>query len=128
MEFGRVSNKSLACKKRRGGFIVNMMDSPKRHAATRLIWPVIPLLFAACGSLSDRSARSLPQKSDSATGGTQLLASTLRSTAVSTVRQPYTTVRTGLAVLWHRPLGIISGNLPFPTDSQPQPAEAAHGR
>ena len=123
MAFGGVSNKSAACKRRRCGFIVNMMETPKRQAGTRMIWPMIPLLFSACGSLADRSARSLPQKSDSATGSTQLLASTLRATAVSTVRQPYTTVRTGLAVLWHRPLGIISGNLPMSTAGRPQPAE-----
>jgi cardiolipin synthase len=102
---------------------MGIMETPKRHAATRMIWPVIPLLFSACGSLSDRSARTLPQASDSATGNTQLLATTLRATAVSTVRQPYTTVRTGLAVLWHRPLGIVSGNVPLPKDLLPQPPE-----
>ena len=108
---------------RRGGFIIKMMDSPKRHAAIRMVWPVIPLLLSACGSLANRSAETLPQASDSATGNAQLLATTVRATAVSTVRQPYTTVRTGLAVLWHRPLAIISGNLPLATDGLPQPAE-----
>ena len=102
---------------------MGVMEIPKRQAATRMIWPVIPLLFSACGSLSDRSARSLPQASDTATGNTQLLASAVRSTSLSAIRQPYTTVRTGLAVLWHRPLGIVSGNVPIPTDILPQPAE-----
>lgn len=100
-----------------------MMETPKRQAVTRMIWPVMPLIFSACGSLSDRSARTLPQASDTATGNTQLLASAVRSTSLSAVRQPYTTVRTGLAVLWHRPLGIVSGNVPIPTDILPQPAE-----
>ena len=108
---------------RRDSCIVDTMDTPKRHPATRMIWPVLPLLFSACGSLSDRSAQTLPQASDSATGGTQLLASTVRATALSTVRQPYTTVRTGLAILWHRPLGVVSGNVPLPTDILPQPPE-----
>ncbi|MEK7951384.1 phospholipase D-like domain-containing protein [Luteolibacter soli] len=99
------------------------METPKRQAATRMMWPVIPLLFSACGSLSDRSARSLPQASDTATGNTQLVASVVRSTGLSAVRQPYTTIRTGLAVLWHRPLGLVSGTLPVPTDLSPLPAE-----
>ncbi len=37
----------------------------------------------------------------------------LRSTAVAAIRQPVTTAKTGLAVLWNRPWEVLAGNNPL---------------
>jgi cardiolipin synthase len=77
------------------------------------------LLLASCGSLQSNALRSVerrPQASDPITGGGQLAVSALRSTSLAAVRQPVTTVRTGLAMLWHRPREVVSGNLPVEID------------
>ncbi|MCW1926093.1 phosphatidylserine/phosphatidylglycerophosphate/cardiolipin synthase family protein [Luteolibacter arcticus] len=84
------------------------------------------MVFSACGSLhsnADRSAERRPQASDSVTGKSQLAVSAFRATTLAAVRQPYTTVRTGLAVFWHRPKEIVSGNLPVRLDLTPPPVE-----
>jgi len=49
--------------------------------------------------------------------------SAFRATTLAAVRQPYTTVRTGLAVFWHRPKELVSGNLPVRLELTPPPAE-----
>ncbi len=84
------------------------------------------LLCASCGSLQSnagRSAERKPQANDSVTGTGQLAASALRSTALAGVRQPFTTLRTGLAMLWHRPREIVAGNLPVELVPETQSAE-----
>ena len=88
--------------------------------------PLLALLCASCGSLRSNAGRSTearPQASDTLTGTGQLAVSAFRATAMAGVRQPFTTIRTGLAVLWHRPREIVSGNLPVEILSEPQPAE-----
>ena len=62
------------------------------------------------------------QNNDALTSGGNYLKTAFRATAVAAVRQPVTTVKLGLANLWHRPREIIRGNLP--RDSSPQPALA----
>ena len=47
----------------------------------------------------------------------------VRATAVAAVRQPVTTAKVGLAVLWHRPREIVSGNSPIDVAVQPTIAE-----
>jgi cardiolipin synthase len=79
-------------------------------------------LAASCGSLQSNALRSVerkPQASDPITGSGQLAVSALRSTSLAAIRQPVTTVRTGLAMLWHRQREVISGNLPVTIDLQP---------
>ena len=44
---------------------------------------------------------------------------TLRSVVVAAVKKPVTTTKRGLAVLWHRPSVVITGNLP--ADLIPEP-------
>ena len=83
-------------------------------------------LLAGCGSLRSNAERSVerkPQASASVAGGGQLAASALRATALAAVRQPVTTARTGLALLWHRPREVVSGNLPLDLELRPQPVE-----
>lgn len=57
------------------------------------------------------------------TGTSQLAVSAVRATALAGVRQPFTTLRTGVAILWHRPREFVSGNVPLEVISEPQPAE-----
>ncbi len=97
-------------------------------ALLRLIAAPVLLVFCpACGSLqanADRSTERLPQASDSVTGTGQLAVSAFRATALAALRQPATTVRTGLAVLWHRPQEVVTGNLPVEEIvPPPQPEE-----
>ncbi|HEY1123901.1 MAG TPA: phospholipase D-like domain-containing protein, partial [Haloferula sp.] len=94
--------------------------------APRVLLPVLPLLLSSCGSLhsnADRSTDPRPQASDPVTGNSQLVVSAVRATTLAAVRQPYTTVRTGLAVFWHRPKEIVSGNLPVRLELTPPPTE-----
>ncbi len=84
------------------------------------------LLLASCGSLQsnvDRSVEGKPQASDSVTGSGQLAVSAVRSTTMAALRQPFTTIRTGLAVMWHRPREVVSGNLPMEIEFKPAPVE-----
>lgn len=99
-----------------------MLDSP----GARLAAISGTLLLASCGSLQsnvDRSVEGKPQASDSVTGSGQLAVSAVRSTTMAALRQPFTTIRTGLAVMWHRPREVVSGNLPMEIEFQPAPVE-----
>lgn len=89
----------------------------------------VPFIFfaASCGSLQSNAERSVerrPQASDSLTGNSQLVVSALRSTSVAVVRQPVTTVRTGVAVMWNRPREVVSGNLPVEILLEDLPTQA----
>lgn len=109
------------------GFTGPMADSgAKPFIRLGLVLPLL-LLFPSCGSLRSNAFRStdrLPQASDSVSGTGQLAVSGVRATALAVVRQPVTTLRTGLAMLWHRPREVVSGNLPIDDLAPaPQPAE-----
>ncbi|MCF7731626.1 MAG: phosphatidylserine/phosphatidylglycerophosphate/cardiolipin synthase family protein [Akkermansiaceae bacterium] len=67
-------------------------------------------LQAGCSN-SSGAARRL-QASDVVGSSGNIAQALFRSTAGAAIRQPVTTTRLGLAVLWHRPREIISGNLP----------------
>src|SRR6478672_6447832 len=62
------------------------------------------------------------QNNDPITSSGNYLKTAFRATAVAAVRQPVTTVKLGLANLWHRPREFVRGNLPL--DMSPQPALA----
>lgn len=64
------------------------------------------------------------QASDPVTGSGNLALAVLRTTAGAAIRQPVTTTRLGLAMLWHRPREILSGNTPLTTGAQTMVAEA----
>lgn len=57
------------------------------------------------------------------TGSGHLAVSAVRSTTMAALRQPFTTIRTGLAVMWHRPREVVSGNLPLEIEFKPAPVE-----
>src|SRR5690606_30628205 len=68
------------------------------------------------------SAERLPQANDAVTGGGSLAATAFRATAVATVRQPVTTVKLGLAMLWHRPKEVVVSTIPVDFNAGPQPS------
>jgi cardiolipin synthase len=57
------------------------------------------------------------------TGTGQLAMSAFRSTGMAAIRQPFTTIRTGFALLWHRPREVVTGNLPVEMLPESLPAE-----
>lgn len=66
------------------------------------------------------SAQNSPPKVvtlDPMLAGKALAETTLRATLLAAIRQPITTTRQGLAVLWHRPREIVAGNLPVSPES-----------
>lgn len=79
-------------------------------------------LQAACSNTSATTRRL--QASEVAGSSGNIAQALFRSTAGAAVRQPITTTRLGLALLWHRPREIISGNLPGDLVMQPVAAEA----
>lgn len=82
-------------------------------------------VFALQGSCAvvPASARRV-QATDAMTGGGNIAMAVFRSTAVAAVRQPVTTTRLGLAMLWHRPRELVSGNALAGLASSPARAEA----
>lgn len=113
---------SPACKLAYPGLNDGMLDS----SGARLAAISATVLLASCGSLQSNAGRSVerkPQANDPLTGNSQLAVSAFRATAMAIVRQPVTTLRTGLAVMWHRPREIVSGNLPLEFDLKPAHSE-----
>ncbi len=91
-----------------------------------LLLAAAPLLFASCGSLSSNAINSReqrPQANDPITGAGLLGFDFVRGTALSAIRQPITTTTLGLAVMWHRPREVFSGNIPVSTIVTPAPTE-----
>lgn len=61
------------------------------------------------------------QASDALTSKRELAVCLLRSTVLSSIRQPVTTARSGLAVAWNRPRALVVGNVPLPTNLESLP-------
>lgn len=80
------------------------------------------LLLVSCTGVSSNAR--LEQSSDMITGGGNLALTAVRATAVAAVRQPVTTTKLGLVVLWHRPHAAVSGNLPVDLIPQTVATEA----
>lgn len=73
-------------------------------------------LLGSCADVAPNARRE--QSSDAITGTGNLAMVAFRATVVAAVCQPVTTTRLGLAVLWHRPRELVSGN--WPVDTTPQ--------
>jgi cardiolipin synthase len=86
---------------------------------------LIAALLALHVSCSGTSSNvPMEQASDGITNGSNLAMVAVRATVLAAVRQPVTTTRLGLAVLWHRPREIISANSPVGLPVQSVAAEA----
>jgi cardiolipin synthase len=103
-----------------------MPDRRRISSLPTLVVAPLALLCSSCGSLrmnAGKSTEQLPQASDMITGTGQLAVSAFRATGTAAVRQPFTTIRTGLAVMWHRPREVVTGNVPLEVLQEPVPAE-----
>lgn len=88
--------------------------------------PLLPLLatLSSCVQPSlnaERSLERIPQANPAIESGIGLGSTAFRATAVAAVRQPFTTLRLGAAMLWHRPREIVSANIPLDLDYSPLP-------
>ncbi len=84
------------------------------HLTQPLRYGFIAAIFAllmACSSTS--SNLRVEQSSSPLTAGKNFVMVGVRSTALAAIRQPVTTIRSGVAVFWNRPREIISGNSPI---------------
>ncbi len=84
------------------------------------------LSLSNCAQLAENARQSREQRppaNDTLTGGTMLLTSAIRSTVLSTLRQPITTTKLGVKVFWHRPREIVAANIPIDIQITPPPQE-----
>ncbi len=100
--------------------------TPARRLHHALTLTAISLALPACIAPSSRVDRSLElprhtQANDPITTGAGLAGTLFRATAISTIKQPFTTLRLGGAILWNRPREIISANIPIDLNQGPQP-------
>jgi len=87
------------------------MATIRIHASHYGIIAALLAIHVSCSGTS--SNMRLEQTSSGITSGGNLAMVAVRSTAVAAVRQPVTTTKLGLAVLWHRPREIVSANTPL---------------
>ena len=80
-------------------------------------------LQVSCSSIHSNVRQK--QASDGLSGNGNLVLTAFRATAVAAIRQPVTTTKLGLAILWNRPREIVSGNAPI--DPTPQPVLTSPG-
>ncbi|HSP43390.1 MAG TPA: phosphatidylserine/phosphatidylglycerophosphate/cardiolipin synthase family protein [Luteolibacter sp.] len=87
------------------------------------ILPLIAVL-ASCAQPALNARRSLeriPQANPALESGIGLTGTVVRSTALAAVRQPFTTTRLGIAMMWHRPREFVSANIPLDLNTGPLP-------
>lgn len=79
-----------------------------------LLGTIFPLLLAGCGTLQvnlTQSAERREQANDSLTQTQALGRTILRATTVATLRQPVTSTKTGLAIIWNRSKQLVRSNI-----------------
>ena len=92
------------------GMEVQWKAAMRAMAGTAGVW-----LGASCGVVEQNRQLSLDgaaQATEGLAGSGKIAGSLFRATAVATLRQPVTTARTGLAVVWNRPQALITGTVP----------------
>lgn len=80
------------------------------------------MLHLSCAGTS--SNVRMEQASGGVTSGAAFAMVAVRATALAAVRQPVTTTKLGLVVLWQRPREMVSANLPSGLSARSVPAEA----
>lgn len=98
------------------------MPSHYQRLVFAAILVALPALQFSCATRPSQARQ--PQASDGLTVNRNLALAAFRATAVAAIRQPVTTTKLGLAILWHRPREIISGNLPLAAAPPPLPGVA----
>lgn len=87
---------------------------------------VVLALHVSCSQISTNARTSTErreQSNDLVMGGAAMAGAAFRATAVAAVRQPVTTLKTGIASLWNRPRAVVSGIIPQPAGWEAQPVE-----
>ncbi|RYD41658.1 MAG: phosphatidylserine/phosphatidylglycerophosphate/cardiolipin synthase family protein, partial [Verrucomicrobiaceae bacterium] len=97
------------------------MPFQRQRNVIHCLVPVVFAMLCSCGSGPSTSGSI--QANGMVGGGTNLARAMFRATAVSAIRQPVTTVKMGLATLWHRPREVFRGNLPLDPTVQEAIAE-----
>lgn len=69
------------------------------------------MLHVSCATTSSNGR--LAQTSSSLTNGSNLAMLASRATALAAIRQPVTTAKLGLVVLWQRPRELVTANIPI---------------
>lgn len=83
-------------------------------------------LQISCSTVSSNARLTTERKeqaSDPITSGGQVAATAFRATALAAIRQPVTTVKLGIASLWHRPREVVVTSIPVsfvPQDALPE--------
>lgn len=83
----------------------------------------------SCSTVSSNARSTTERKeqaSDTITSSAQIAATAFRATALAAVRQPVTTVKLGIASLWHRPREVVVTSIPVSLES-PQALPVAPG-
>ncbi|MFD2255679.1 phosphatidylserine/phosphatidylglycerophosphate/cardiolipin synthase family protein [Luteolibacter algae] len=91
-----------------------MLPFPRTFFLCGAALVILPSL-SSCGSLAGPSAQNSPPKTvslDPMMAGKSLAKTTFRATVLAAVRQPVTSARQGLSVLWNRPREVVVGNIP----------------
>lgn len=96
----------------------------KNHPQSSRFALIAALLTLHVSCTGTSSNLRMEQTSNSLTSGGNLAMVAVRSTALAAFRQPVTTAKLGLAVLWHRPREIVSANTPIDLADQSMTAEA----
>ena len=86
-----------------------MAVNRKKYSRYGLLWGLLALQVS-CSSIHSNVRQK--QASDGLSRNGNLLLTAFRATAVAAIRQPVTTTKLGLAILWNRPREIVSGNAP----------------
>lgn len=92
----------------------------------RLRWALIPAIaiLSSCSQPllnAQRSLESAPQASSPIQSGISLGGTAFRATALSAVKHPFTTIRLGAAMMWHRPREVVAANIPLDLNNGPLP-------
>jgi cardiolipin synthase len=91
------------------------------------MFPRLLPLFAVLASCAQpelnarRSLERIPQANPALESGIGLTGTMVRATALAAVKQPATTTRLGIAMMWHRPREFVSANIPLDLNGGPLP-------
>lgn len=92
-----------------------MREIPKCSATRLAFAAVVAVFFPSCGSMVSPSTQNSSPKTvtlDPMLAGKALARTTLRGLVIAGIKQPVTSTKRGLAVMWHRPSVVVTGNLP----------------
>lgn len=88
------------------------------------VWFALQISCSTVSSNARFASEQKEQASGGITSGGQIAATAFRATALAAVRQPVTTVKLGIASLWHRPREVVVTSIPVSFGPQDLLSEA----